>query len=227
MDKITDEWSKRTVLDAKSGRAYNDYYYKRKKAVRIELKSPKAKVLAGYVLIDKDLRSAIFWLEQIVKIMSSDENFTDSKGHVKATYDREKFNLVKGLFVAALTFYGKSFATCEGRRVKLEKKNLGEEFWSDHDLAIRFRNNFAAHSGAEKLEEVAVVVAVPIKKGVLPYMAKELKQPDTITHSGILRFLKLFNHARDFAVNKVETIEQKIFKEEVIAKGAAYWASKA
>ncbi len=226
MDKLTDEWSKRTVLDAKSGRAYNVYYYKRKKAVRIELKSPKAKVLAGYVLIEKDLRSAIFWLEQIVEIMSSYEKFTDSKGHVKATYDREKFNLVKGLFVAALTFYGKSFSTCEGRRVKLEKKNLEEGFWSEHNHAIGFRNNFAAHSGAEKIEEAAVVVAVPIKKGVIPHMAKELKQPDTITHNGIVEFLKLFNHARDFAVNKIETIEQKIYEEEVLAKGPKYWASK-
>ncbi|MCH8543997.1 MAG: hypothetical protein LAT61_10545 [Alcanivorax sp.] len=125
MDKLTDDWSKRTVLDAKSGRAYNFYYYKRKKAVRIELKSPKAKVLAGYVLIEKDLRSAIFWVEEIVKIMSAYERFINSKGHVKANYDRKKFNIVKGLFVAALTFYGKSFATCEGRRVKLERKNLG------------------------------------------------------------------------------------------------------
>lgn len=42
--------------------------------------------------------------------------------NVERVKDPSKMNIVKGLFIAALTFYGKCFTTCEGRKTKLESK---------------------------------------------------------------------------------------------------------
>ena len=104
-----------------------------------------ARQMSGYVLIEKDLRSAAIWLAEINKIRG-DDVLLDHKGS-RHSKDRERYNLVKGLFVAALTFYGKAFSQCEGRRVKLERRQLETEFHEAHDEAISFRNYFAAHSG--------------------------------------------------------------------------------
>ena len=83
-------------------------------------------------------------------MVSSDERHVNATRSIANIENRELFNTVKGLFVAALTIYGKRFTSCEGRRVKLEKKNLSEDFHETHDEAMAFRHNFAAHSGAKK-----------------------------------------------------------------------------
>lgn len=227
MDKLEGHWSKRTILEPDTGRAYNKYFYKRNPAYRVEVDTPKAKVLAGYGLIEKDLRSAIIWLESIKDILKSDKNFTDPKGHIKSTYDREKFNLVKGLFVAALTFYGKCFSQCEGRKVKLEKSNLDEKYHKEHDNAMSFRHNFAAHSGAKKLEFSTVVVVLDKKKKSLPYFTRELAQPDTFCSDDLSELIGLFLQAKEFTDRKLMILSEKVYKEDVISKGNEYWYNKA
>ena len=226
MDKLEGHWAKRTILEPDTGNAYNKYFYKRKPADRVVVDTPKANVLAGYTLIEKDLRSALIWMRHIKELLSGDPNFTDPKGHIKATYDRDRFNIVKGLFVASLTFYGKSFATCEGRRVKLEKNNLYEEFHEEHDNAMEFRHNFAAHSGAKQLERASVVLAIDKKRRELPYFVRELIQPDTLSTHDLDDFIKLFEHARTFTENKIRTLAEKVYKEDVLAKGPEYWYAK-
>lgn len=225
MDKLDGHWSKISVLEPVTGDFYNRYFYKRQPAFRVVLDTPKANVLAGYVLIEKDLRSAIIWINHIRELLKNDLNFTDSKGHVKSTYNREQLNIVKGLFVAALTFYGKCFTACEGRKVKLEKSNLDEKFQQEHDNAMEFRNNFAAHSGAKKLEQVKTVIALDKNRKAPPYLVRELSQPDTLTINSLNEFLTLFEYVRDFTVQKIETLEDKVY-EDILSKGADYWYLK-
>lgn len=226
MDKLEGSWSKRTILEPDTGKAYNKYFYKRKPAKRIVIDTPKANALAGYTLIEKDLRSAIIWLEKIISIYSKDPKLVDVKGHIKATYNREEFNIVKGLFVAALTFYGKCFSSCEGRRVKLERSNLDEDFRDDHDSAMEFRHNFAAHSGAKRLEKVEVVIALDPKRKVLPYFTRELIQPDSMSVENLEAFVKLFKHAKGFADAKSETLSEKIYEDDILSKGRDFWENK-
>ncbi len=82
--------------------------------------------------------------------MKADVKLTKDPKHRKSGRDRMRYNLIKGLFVAALTFYAKSFATCEGRKVKLEKKNHDDDFQKKNQLIIDLRKNFAAHSGQRR-----------------------------------------------------------------------------
>ena len=226
MDKLEGHWSKRSILEPDTGNFYNKYFYKRKPAKRVVVDTPKARILAGYTLIEKDLRSAIIWLNSIIDIYSKDDKTSEINGHFKATHNREEFNIVKGLFVAALTFYGKCFASCEGRRVKLEKANLEENFWSEHDNAMEFRHNFAAHSGAKKMESVEVVIAIDKKNRELPYFSRELKQPDALSVKDLQSFVKLFEHAKLFTDKKISTLSEKVYKEDVLEKGPEYWNSK-
>ncbi len=226
MDKLEGYWSKKSILEPNTGKFYNKYFYKRKAANRVVINSKKATALAGYVLIEKDLRSALIWLNHIIELLKRDPNQIDIKGHIKSNYDRDTFNIIKGLFVSSLTFYGKCFATCEGRRIKLEKNNLDKNFYDEHDNAISFRNNFAAHSGAKKLERVAIVIALDKKKREPPYLVKELMQPDTVSINDLKSFIKLFEHAKEFTENKIRVLSDKIYKDEIIPKGPDYWPSK-
>jgi hypothetical protein len=223
MDKLNDFWSKRSILDPKTGKFYNKYFYKRKPAHRVIVDTPKAKTLSGYVLIEKDLRSALIWLNHISEMLKAHEKYQKNSGFFANSEDRERFNLIKGLFVAALTFYGKCFSSCDGRRVKLEKRHLDEKFHKDHDDAMELRHNFAAHSGEKKFEQVAIVIALDTKRKATPYLAKELIQPDCVSKKDFERFLSLFEHAKHFTDKKISVLEQKIYKDDVLSKGAEYW----
>lgn len=219
-------WAKKTILEPDTGKYYNKYFYKRKPAFRIVVDTPKAKILAGYTLIEKDLRSATIWLEHIKALLESDPNFTDPQGHIKATYDRDRFNLVKGLFVASLTFYGKCFTSCETRKVKLEKKNIDDEFKSIHDDAMELRNNFAAHSGTNKFERARTVIALDPKRREPPYFVRELLQTDAMGLEDIDDFLKLFKHVKSKTDEKIKTLAEKVYEEDIISKGQEYWYSQ-
>lgn len=228
MDKIGGDWSKITVLVPETGEFYNRYFYKRKPAYRILVDTPKAKALAAYTLIEKDLRSTLVWLENISDLLSEEESNKKTKGNRKSSSDRNKYNLIKGLFVAALTFYGKSFATCEGRRVKLDKANLDSKFHSEHDNIIEMRHNFAAHSGAKNVERVHVVLALDknMKKNTQPYFGRELAQPDSYVKKDIEDFIGLVNHAKEFVDKKIDVLSGKILQDDVASKGPEYWYNK-
>ena len=224
-DDLGAGWSKKTALDPKSGKSFNRYFYKRRKAHCIEIDTPKAKVLSGYALIEKDLRSAIVWLNEIIELLDFYPGFDQKNGYVKSGQDRDKFNVAKGLFVAALTFYGKSFSQCEGRRIKLERSNLDEALHEQHDEAMSFRHNFAAHSGARKIEMVRVVIALDSRKrkGTPPYMGRELSQPDSPVKSDIEDMIELFKHAQKYTNDKIETLTKKVYSEDILEKGSDYW----
>lgn len=220
-----DEYAVREVLDPTTGIVHRFYTYKRKPCHRKILKSRLVEQLAGYVLIEKDLRSALSWAAHIeglheVGPLRDEESYAHSK-------DREKFVLIKGLFVAALTFYGKCFSRCEGRRAQMDRNQLDERFHEIHDTCIRYRHNFAAHSGAEKLERVDIALVFPKKRGVavLPRIYMELSQPDLLSHSkGEIKMKELFEHVQAIANEKISLLNDKILKEEVYPKGLSYWA---
>jgi hypothetical protein len=223
---MRDDWSVKEVVEPKSGKVHRLYWYKGKLCKRIPLDSPVARQMAGYVLIEKDLRSASVWLEEVARIRGDDAKL-DAKGS-RNSKDRDRYNLVKGLFVAALTFYGKAFAQCEGRRVKLERRQLSAEFHEAHDDAIAFRNNFAAHSGAKLIERAEIAIALPFKaKQALPRLYSEMTQPDYVmSPKGEKSFEELLAHVRDIPLRKISQLHEKIMRDEVLPKGRAYWDAK-
>ena len=145
----------------------------------------------------------------------------EKNGRFSVNRDREKYNVVKGLFVAALTFYGKSFSKCDGRPVKLERTQLEEKYRAIHDQAISYRHNFAAHSGARRLEFVKVALVVPVKlkrgKTIQYNLYTELSQPDLAWFTGEeeIWFIELFEHAQSVSKEKIRKLKEKILQDEV------------
>jgi len=224
---MKDPWEAREVLDPTTGRVERFYTYKRRPCIRIPLDSPLARQLAGYALIEKDLRSVLLWIEEI----KSRHTDAPQRKHERfgRSADRETYTLIKGLFVAALTFYGKCFAQCEGRRVKLERSQLDKRYQATHDEAIEYRHNFAAHSGAAKLEHVEVALVFPqrARATVLPRIYQELSQPDLLwsrTEEG--SFAELAEHVRSIADRRIDELTSKILREEVVPRGFEYWRKR-
>jgi len=225
---MTDEWSVSEILDATSGKVYRRYTYKRKPCVRVVLDSKLSQQLAGWTLIEKDLRNVGIWLNEIA---SRHQEAPKRKGEsYRHSRDRETYNLIKGLFVAALTFYGKCFSKCEGRPVKMERAQLEERYRVLHDECISYRHNFAAHSGAAKIESVEITLVFPekLRHGVVPTIYHELFQPDLAWPSDDeeVTFQQLIEHARDIAKGKMSRLSDKILREEVLPKGYDYWRKR-
>lgn len=213
------------VVEPKSGKVHRFYTYNGKHCKRVLIDTRLSKQLAGYVLIEKDLRSVVVWLKEINSIL---EDEPTGRGHIHAT-NRKMYNIVKGLFVASLTFYGKCFTKCEGRLVKLERKQVEEKYRLKHDQLQDYRNNFAAHSGATDIENVKVAVIIPkVKKGdVQPKIYSELYQPDFfIAKSGGVEFIDVVESLRDVVLKKISFLNQKIMEEEVLPHGLDHWMKK-
>lgn len=222
-----DEYTVTEALDQSTGVVHRLYSYRRKRCHRVKLTGKIAAQLAGYTLIEKDLRSASAWLDEINGLNSDDPRIRGEQyGRGK---DRKKYLLIKGLFVAALTFYGKCFSKCEGRPVKLERANLDDKFLELHDECMEYRHNFAAHSGAASLEYVEVALVMPRKRkaSILPQIYTELFQPDLmLPDHGQATMNELFEHVREIAQTKRDRLAMKILKDEVLPKGIDYWLSR-
>ncbi|TOP86890.1 hypothetical protein [Vibrio parahaemolyticus] len=221
-------WKTFKMLEPDTGVFLCRYTYKRKPAHRVVVDTPKATTLSGYLLIEKDLRNTLIWLNQIKSTLEQHDATKNQTGHI-ATGDRSIFDTVKGLFVAALTFYGKCFSTCEGRRIKLDKKIIDEKYVDTHSYLIEMRNNFAAHSGATKVEVARVVLALDKnkKKNTFPHLAKEVFQPDTSSLQEIYKFIESVEWLHKYVDDKIDTLVEKIMEDDILKEGLEAWYAKA
>jgi|SRR5690554_749592 len=197
----------------------NEYLYEEKPAPSVQMTDKISEQYGAYSLIEKDLRSVIIWLDEIEKLAPED---------LDRWKNPAKMNLVKGLFVAALTFYGKCFTSCEGRGVKLEKSMIDPEYLDLHDHIMKLRHNFAAHSGAENFEEVKVSLALhPSKKSAMkPQLYSELSQPDYLIGEDV-PFKALAESIRKKVFEKRARVGDTVLERVVLPKGKMYWYKKA
>jgi hypothetical protein len=218
-------WKAREIPKEKGFGRDTLYYYKGRLAPRIQLTSHLAQQLAGFTLIDKDLRNVLAWLSEIDVLFPKSERPTTPT----IASDRKRFNVVKGLYVASVAFYAKCFTQCEGRRAQLNRTNLDEDYRELHDEIMRQRHNYVAHSGADRFEEVqiALVLAPTKTSSEAPRLWKELFQPDLIvTDEGEKTFEDLVKHAQTKALAKMAGLNEKIMQEDVLPKGKDYWYKK-
>ncbi|HAS6159111.1 TPA: hypothetical protein I7156_22425 [Vibrio vulnificus] len=215
---MSDGWIIEEYNDPKKGR-YNKYYYGKKPAPVVKMVDKISQQYAAYTLIEKDLRSVLFWLKEIERMQPS---------NVERVKDPSKMNIVKGLFVAALTFYGKCFTACEGRKIKLEAKFVPEEFKETHELVMKMRHNFAAHSGAENFEDVRVsLVLHPSKKSDMkPQLYTEMAQTDFLAGDEF-PFVNMVETLQNLVLEKRSQVGDVVLDKLVRPKGKNYWYKKA
>lgn len=214
---MSDGWTIEERYTADGG-LKNKYFYNKIPAPSISMEDKISQQYAAYTLIERDLRSVIFWLEEIEK-----QN-PDTLDRVK---NPEKMNLIKGLFVAALTFYGKCFTSCEGRKTKLERAQIDPVHQEVHDRVMSLRHNFAAHSGAENFEEVRVslVLHPDIGSNMKPQLYTEMFQPDYIS-TDELAFLALAKSLQQLVKIKRGSVGEKVLEKVVLPQGKEYWYAK-
>jgi len=211
---MSDGWIIEEIFDPTKGR-YNKYYYGRKLAPQVAMTDKISQQYAAYTLIEKDLRSVGFWLHEIERLQPS---------QLDRVKDPDKMNVIKGLFVAALTFYGKCFTSCEGRKIKLETKVIPEQHKDTHEQVMRLRHSYAAHSGAENFEEAKVSLVLPPNKksNMKPQLYSELTQPDYILKSS-LNFSQLVSDLQSIVLSKRSEVGDIVLEKIVCPKGKNYW----
>ncbi|NNA05930.1 hypothetical protein HBN65_03770 [Pseudomonas lundensis] len=179
-------------------------------------------------MIDKDLRTAIEWAKKISELYCRDISnsaYTDSTGLA----GRE---IIKALFVAALSFYGKCFTVGKGRPMKLEDKNVPKELLDAHKTAMLWRHNYASHGGNAGIEEAQVLFVR--QKNIKPGrqfgygVMVEIIQPDLMLFedkdSDV--WLALFEGVRANVLKKIQSLKDKIAKEEVESDPHKYFGGE-
>ena len=200
---------------SKTGTIDNTYYYKGDRAIKIPLEVTTATKMAGYSLINHDLRMIIFWLNMLIneyKKLGIDK-VKQTVVHITPELYRDNFDKLKAFMVAAVTFYGKLFTKADGRKVKLEVNLLGnnKEFIRTHNEIMKYRHNFSAHSGKEKIEYVEVYLVLDSKKSrfTQPLIARIMNQPNAFTN----KFLKDFEEVCKYLLNKIDDKLVELNKE--------------
>src|SRR5262245_9053798 len=131
-------------LDSATGQVATTYVWRGQPAVQVEIGGKLAERYSGLALIEKDLQNALRWCKRAETglIKAGGERASgprDDSGLIYvASGERELFDSVKAVFVAALTFYAKAFTQAEGRKVQMQRDWLDESFREQHDNCMRF-----------------------------------------------------------------------------------------
>jgi len=224
--KWTTDWLIEERVDSISGRMSHRYYFRKRLCGRVKLEGSLTARVAGYHLIEKDLRNITEWLNQIQTLMKEATPNDYRKQECFIGSNRSTFQIIKGLFVASVTFYGKLFTKAAGRRVKLERTWFtSDELRSEHDDIMSFRHTFTAHSGKGSPESADVILAIdPVRRRMTaPQLFCELTQPDTVSYEDISMFKRLVKSLHDKVNDKISELNKLILKKEVLEKGMDYW----
>ncbi len=196
-----------------------EYYYEGRRIKRNVVTGRIAEQYAGYALIEKDLRTILRWLEKTDNFLSE----VHPIGSVVIKNEEEwDSDIVKALFVAIVSFYGRLFNSCEGRGgVKLGKEIIPKEFLSIHDELMGYRNKFVSHAGVSNAELVEIVCARPSENSIIgfPRIFIELRQLDTIYPRDDEKTIrKLVLELQKRVKEKMMKFHDKIHQEQIFGK---------
>ena len=219
--QLAESWKVKQIFDPVSLKRFSQYFYKGRRALEVELKSKLAMQLSAYTLLEKDMRNILFWIDQI-NILKKEMG---KEKDIIIPSDRNKANIIKGLYIALLTTYGKCFTSANGRRLNLNKKMVPQEHRELHFHLMHMRHNYAAHKGLDTVENIkAKLVLVPKKRmDVKPKIFMELTQPDSMFPSNSDDLYNLVRSLQSKLIDQSQKIEEKIFKDDIQPKGKEYW----
>lgn len=192
-----------------------------KTEVFVLLESKLAEKYLGFVSIRKDLDFTKRSLKYLLEIEETDGRpikETSGKLHIRE-HDDFLHCLRQSIYFASVITYGKCFASAEGRRTRLEKKDIlidaDENLLRTHELIIDIRNQYVAHGGSSDNE-------IMMAKLLFPYEGNVVKQPK-IAYSGasamserkddIESFSKLTTLVYGAVDKKIRIISQKLMEE--------------
>lgn len=188
---------------------------------KIILESQQAKNFAAYSLIKKDLK---FIKKSFEYAMSIASNETDVVGDgVSLRYRPEvdvDSDILKALYISAVVTYGKCFTKAEGRKVKIDSKNLFKKSGNDlillHEELMTQRHQYLAHGGRTQYEKTnAIVVLHPIKKNATPLLMTECAHVAAFGKKDFEKYLELIEFVENFVNEILSEKAKKLYQNEV------------
>ena len=226
--------SKRAYIDHKTGEKTSVFLYRDKPCPDIELTSPLARRYGGYSLIRIDLLDAQEWLKRAHDLVPDRERRTVARTESEPdryflSEDRPTFRLIKSLWYSAIVLYGKCYASAEGRKVKLERSNLPNEYLEVHDKVITFRNTIVAHAGetAHESAKVKLVLSPNPKTDKLWLRADISRLHFEDDRDDPFSFAHLVDRALENVDRKIEELRTRLLEKEVFPLGKEHWYKKA
>ncbi len=158
------------VIDGVTYQAEFEYFWQGEKCKIKELTSKQAKIIAAYGLIKKDLKYVEKSIEHAIEIsqkISENQNLTKIYTKEEQFQIRDEFNfesdLLKSLYISSIVTYGKCFVQAQGRRVKLECKDVfsdNDNFEKQHLEIMEQRHQYIAHAGNTNHEHSKAVLII-------------------------------------------------------------------
>jgi hypothetical protein len=123
------------------------YSYQKKQATRFELNSELAHRFGAYDSMIEDMSMILEFVSQIKKLIDAAE--------LDQLDDQSHLSTIQGLFIAALSVYGRCFNKAVGRKITLRESYFKEAEieLGIHRKLMKLRNNYAAHWG--EIDEIA------------------------------------------------------------------------
>lgn len=204
------------------------YEYNGRSVPAVELRGPRTEVITGFSQIKADLMDALAWIRTATSVCEREAHDLDGQ----LGFDTGETQTARGLFIGAVTFYGKAFTSCPGRRARLEPESLDQRFHDAHEWCMTYRHAYAAHSGEEKIERSTLYLLFhPNRKhaaALLPIIRVEGARPNLALVAPDGTALEdLLEHAISVAQIKKQKAGQALIDKEVKKKGFEHWYSAA
>jgi hypothetical protein len=212
------EWIITEGIRGPTGDLQSEYHLRGKKAVRHVIKTHKSKRLGGFNLIHRDLQNIRVWIAEIIKMQRTLPPLVKVAGKQKIQGDPHVNEIIKGLFVAVLSIYGKLSPPAKGRGVCLDAAIIKDPAKKKiHEVLLAYRHNFASHSGDERKEDCEVVAAVVNVdgSGYASVLACEISQPSSWGIDYFEKVDALIKDLLDYADVKKNELYDAVKNEEL------------
>jgi hypothetical protein len=198
-------------LDGTTGEIIVDYYWKGTNVEKVAVTGGIVRRYAGLTMIQRDLQNAWRWSRYAAELL--DGVGLSNTVPFQSIDNRDVGDLIKGLFVAALSYYAKCFNRAEGRRVRLSREMIAKEYQSEHDDFMEYRNTLAAHAGSNELEHVQpYLLLIPPSQAEFDFTLVTAGKQADFSHSGDSKgFSLLIEHVLQLVVDQgVQTAKRII-----------------
>ncbi|MFO9478557.1 hypothetical protein SDB42_06390 [Legionella pneumophila serogroup 1] len=209
--KVDTYWFEKTTITA-AGKPIVTYHFQRKSAdafPEIIFDTKISRQLAGYSLIEKDIRDIRELLKEHNLLFSKTENPGES-------------HLLKALMKAIVVTYGKCFAKADGRKIMLNTKHVkSPQRLELHHSIINMRNQYVAHGGVSTHEEIKITLLCPPSKEIKKIrqgkyaegsiiLGKKLLQTATTNEFNHEAFDILLQEHHDYVSKKISDLSNRL-----------------
>jgi hypothetical protein len=152
-------------VDPKTYEIKHQNFLNGKECPKVSLSSQQAKNFAAYALIKKDLKYVLKAFKYAISI--AHEAVEEEEGGDSFSYRTEidaDADILKAFYISGIVTYGRCFTKADGRRVKLEYKEMfnadEKELHKLHLELMEQRHQYVAHGGKTKYEKVNPILVL-------------------------------------------------------------------